>query len=179
MPSDLIRETAFSELLARHEELTSRFAKLLHDDAGQVLTAIALRLSVLEVAPGVDAEVKELQKDLDDLLERFRLAQAELGGAVVPKRGLMAAFSQLKRMNPALQILGETAPPWSGTQAQCAFRIVEELNPLRLICGPAALQCTLAGRSAELPSLVSALAEAGGLRIDWKANGASLGILPS
>ncbi len=85
------RDAAFAELLARHEELTSRFAKLLHDDAGQVLTAIALRLSAIE-GPADLQELQELQIALDELLDRFRAAQASLGAAVIPRRGILAGL---------------------------------------------------------------------------------------
>jgi hypothetical protein len=124
-------QAAFAELLRRHEELTQRFARLLHDDAGQVLTAIALQLSVLD---GVAKEdLAGLTETLDDLLDRFRVAQASLGGAVVAKRGLLAALSQLARMNPGLRVDGNAAPPWPVDSLQAAFRIVEALSPKRVV----------------------------------------------
>ncbi|MCX6610113.1 MAG: histidine kinase dimerization/phosphoacceptor domain-containing protein [Acidobacteria bacterium] len=101
-------QEAFAELLRRHEELTQRFAQLLHDDAGQVLTSIALQLSALDgVAPD---ELETLNSTLDDLLERFREAQASLGGAVVAKRGLLAGLSQLARMKKSFRVEGDVAP---------------------------------------------------------------------
>lgn len=129
----------FGELWRRHEELTRNYAKLLHDDAGQVLTAIALRLSSLDLEPSSRAEAAELQTLLDDLLERFRLAQASLGAAAVAKRGLPAGLSQLARFRGNLRLDSSQCPPWQGESALAAFRIVESLEPAAISFSPHAL----------------------------------------
>ncbi|GAB4371760.1 MAG: hypothetical protein OHK0021_14290 [Bryobacter sp.] len=123
---------AFDELWQRHEQLTAKFAKLLHDDAGQVLTAIALRLSCLDTSLASAGEVKELQKILDDLLERFREAQASLGAAMVAKRGLQAGLSQLARHQGGLRVSGTPGNLWQGRAALASFRIVEHLQPVEV-----------------------------------------------
>lgn len=123
---------AFGELWQRHEELTRNYAKLLHDDAGQVLTAIALRLSSLHVDASAEAEISELQSTLDDLLERFRNAQASLGAAAVAKRGLGAGLSQLARFRGNLRVDTAQCPAWQGETALAAFRIIEALEPIAL-----------------------------------------------
>ena len=151
-------QVAFAELLRRHEELTQRFAQLLHDDAGQVLTSIALQLSALEgVAPD---ELETLTATLDDLLERFREAQASLGGAVVAKRGLVAGLSQLARMKKNFRCEGDVAPKWPVVAAQAAFRIVEALEPARAIISAEGVKLDGAG---EVSEYVKALADAGGV----------------
>lgn len=120
-------QAGFAELLRRHEELTQSFARLLHDDAGQILTAIALELSVLE---GVeDAERTRLMATLDDLLERFRDAQAGLGAAAVAKRGLAAGLSQLARYRSDLRVEVVGVPAWPLEAQMAAFRIVESIEP--------------------------------------------------
>lgn len=130
---------AFAELLRQHEELTQRFAQLLHDDAGQILTAIALQLSALE---GVDAEeLASLTGTLDELLERFRNAQAQLGAAVVRKRGLAAGLSQMARARGDLRVDGNPGPNWEPSTALGAFRIIEAVAPRRVVLSPAAVLC--------------------------------------
>ncbi len=151
---------AFAELLRRHEELTQRFAQLLHDDAGQVLTSIALQLSALEgVAP--DA-LETLTATLDDLLERFRDAQASLGGAVVAKRGLVAGLSQLARMNQKFRLEGDVAPRWPVEAAQAAFRIVEALAPAKAVVNAEGVRLDGVG---EISEYVQSLAIAGGVSL--------------
>jgi hypothetical protein len=151
-------QVAFEELLRRHEELTQRFAQLLHDDAGQVLTSIALQLSALEgVAP---EELETLSSTLDDLLERFRNAQASLGGAVVAKRGLLAGLSQMARMNGKFRLEGDVSPRWPVEAAQAAFRIVEALAPARAIVNAEGVKLEGAG---EVSEYVKALAISGGV----------------
>jgi hypothetical protein len=156
-----MRQTAaFAELLRQHEELTQRFARLLHDDAGQVLTAIALQLSALE---GVDrGELEQLNGTLDDLLERFREAQNALGGAVVAKRGLAAGLSQLARHRKGMVIEGGAGPEWPVETAQAAFRIVEALGPRRVKMEATGVVLEEPGVWGEM---VEMLALVGGLRL--------------
>ena len=149
-------QEAFAELLRRHEELTQRFAQLLHDDAGQVLTSIALQLSALDgVAP---EELATLTTTLDDLLERFRDAQASLGGAVVAERGLLAGLSQLARMRKGFRVEGDVAPKWPVAAAQAAFRIVEALTPANALVNSEGVKLDGVG---EISDYVKELAEAG------------------
>ncbi len=151
----MCNDAAFSELWERHEELTTRFAQLLHDDAGQVLTSIALQLSVID-----HPDVARLQETLDDLLDRFRQAQASLGGAVVGKRGLSAGLSQLARARPDLHLRGEAGPNWPLLSTRAAFRVVEALTPKQILWDAESVTCD--GCLAVSP-YTSALAAAGGL----------------
>lgn len=153
-------QIAFAELLRRHEELTQRFAQLLHDDAGQILTSIALQLSVLE---GVDpAEREPITSTLDELLDRFREAQASLGGAVIKKRGLAAGLSQLAKMRKEFRIVGDLMPKWPLAAQQAAFRIVEALESSRAELNADGIWLHGVGKIGEY---VAALAETGGLSI--------------
>lgn len=160
-------QAAFAELLRRHEELTQQFARLLHDDAGQVLTSIAMQIGVLE---GVAAEeVEQLTGTMEGLLERFREAQAGLGGAVVARRGLAAGLSQLARLRREMQVIGDRGPGWGPGAAQAAFRIVEGLEPRRVVLDGKGL--LLEGVS-ETGEYVEMLAQIGGLLLkkDSRAN---------
>ncbi len=165
--------TAFGELWRRHEELTRGYAKLLHDDAGQVLTAIALRLSSLELSGGAGAEVRELQTILDDLLERFRRAQSSLGAAVVEKRGLAAGLSQLARWRGDLEVKAAGEVAWRGEAALAAFRIVEALEPRRVELGRERI--TLVG-AREPGAYAEEMAKAGSLRLQRAAEGITISI---
>ncbi len=164
---------AFGELWLRHEELTRSYAKLLHDDAGQVLTAIALRLSALEVDTAAATEIAALQSDLDDLLERFRVAQASLGAAAVSKRGLAAGISQLARFRGNLRVEGATCPPWQGETALAAFRVLEALEPkgVRIT-----LQSIEAIGAAPLSAYHHELARRGNLRLRQQPEGITISI---
>jgi hypothetical protein len=165
--------SAFGELWRRHEELTRDYAKLLHDDAGQVLTAIALRLSSLEVTAESRAEVRELQSILDELLERFRRAQASLGAAVVAKRGLAAGLSQLARHRENLEIRAGEGPKWPLESALAAFRIIEALEPKAVMV--AADRVVAAGGKKPGP-YHEELAVQGNLRIRTGAEGITISI---
>lgn len=151
-------QAAFAELLRRHEELTQRFARLLHDDAGQVLTSIALQLSALEGVP--EGELEPLMATLDELLERFREAQNGMGAAVVAKRGLAAGLSQLARTRETLRVDGGNGPNWPVGAAQAGFRIVEAMMPARVVLDGTGM---LLEGVAEAGDYVSLLAEVGGL----------------
>ena len=150
-------DPAFTELWARHEELTTRFAQLLHDDAGQVLTSIALQLSNIE-----HKEIALLQSTLDDLLERFRQAQAELGAAVVARRGLLAALSQLSRARKNLTVKSETAPNWPLLAIQATFRIIEALAPKQVLVEKDSVSCEGCSPAS---AYAEALSLAGGLTL--------------
>lgn len=149
---------AFAELLRQHEELTQRFAQLLHDDAGQVLTSIALQLSVLDGANPED--LATLTSTLDELLGRFRDAQASLGGAVVGKRGLAAGLSQLARMRSGFRVEGGAGPAWPVAAAQAAFRIIEAMAPDRVVLDASGL---VAEGGTGISDYVRVLGEVGGL----------------
>ncbi len=163
MPTDVAvsasesADPAFTELWARHEDLTTRFAQLLHDDAGQILTSIALQLSIIE-----HKEIASLQSTLDDLLERFRQAQAELGAAVVARRGLLAALSQLSRARKDLSVRGETAPKWPLVANQATFRIIEALAPKKVLVEMDSVRCEGCSPAS---AYIKELALAGGLLI--------------
>jgi hypothetical protein len=172
---------AFGELWERHEALTQDYARLLHDDAGQVLTAIALRLGVLgQLAGGEAAEVREevagLQQQLDDLLERFRDAQASLGAAAVVKRGLAAGLSQLSRQREKtqglpLRLQGSLDPRWTGRAALGAFRIIEAARPDAIVSTAGNLEFN--GTLSATPYLAELARQAG---LNFQANGQSITI---
>ncbi len=164
---------AFGELWQRHEELTRNYAKLLHDDAGQVLTAIALRLSSLDVDAAAEAEIAELQSTLDDLLERFRNAQASLGAAAVAKRGLAAGLSQLARFRGDLRVDTSQCPAWQGETALAAFRIIEALLATAISFSPQSIR--LQGPKSITP-YHEELARRGGLRLQTQPEGITISI---
>jgi hypothetical protein len=158
----------FGEMWRRHEELTRNFAQLLHDDAGQVLTAIALRLSALDVPAASRAEVQALQADLDDLLERFRAAQAALGAAAVAKRGLAAGLSQLARSQGSYRVEGSGFPSWNPERSLAAFRIIEALAPRGVRVSP---QSIAVSNTAPVSAYHYELARRGGLALQTSSEG--------
>ncbi|MFN7542193.1 MAG: hypothetical protein ACK5TN_05310 [Acidobacteriota bacterium] len=149
-------ERGFAELLRRHEELTQRFSRLLHDDAGQILTAIALRLTALEgVPPG---ELADLTSALDELLDRFRAAQNFLGASVVRQRGLAAGLSLWRHTRPETRITGLCDAEWTPLEQLAIFRIIEALEPHAIHCHPFSIELKHARSLGDYEQMIAQLA---------------------
>jgi hypothetical protein len=149
-------ERGFAELLRRHEELTQRFSRLLHDDAGQILTAIALRLSALDGVP--PAELAELNSALDDLLDRFRAAQNSLGASVVQRRGLASGLSLWRQTRPEVRLTGLCGAEWTPLEQLGIFRIIEALEPYAIHCRPFFIELEHARNPGDCEQMIARLA---------------------
>jgi signal transduction histidine kinase len=88
-----------STINAREVE-SNRVSRLLHDEVGQVLTAVGLMLHVLKLdfgpqVPELAERVNEIQKMLDQSVEQVRSLSYDLNPSVVERAGLQMALDRL------------------------------------------------------------------------------------
>jgi signal transduction histidine kinase len=88
-----------STINAREVE-SNRVSRLLHDEVGQVLTAVGLLLDVLKLdfckqVPAITDRVHEIQKMLDDAVQQVRALSYDLNPSVVERAGLQSALDRL------------------------------------------------------------------------------------
>ena len=95
----LLKRMIVSAINAREVE-SARVSRLLHDEVGQVLTAVGLHLDVLkldfkEKAPEIIARVNEIQQILDQAITQVRGLSYDMNPAVAERAGLQAALDRL------------------------------------------------------------------------------------
>ena len=88
-----------STINAREVE-SNRVSRTLHDEVGQVLSAVGLQLDVLKLdfqnaAPELVGRVNEIQELLDQAMRRVRTLSYDLNPAVVERAGLQFALDRL------------------------------------------------------------------------------------
>lgn len=84
---------------ARDQE-TARVARILHDNVGQVLSAVGLQLGVLrldykDALPEMAARVNEIQEVLEQAINQVRDLSYEMNPAIVERAGLQFALERL------------------------------------------------------------------------------------
>jgi signal transduction histidine kinase len=118
---------------AREEERL-RIARLLHDEVGQVLSALGLQLELLRMdlsdVPGVAERIAGTQKLLAGTLEQVRELSYELNPAIVERLGLQASLERLIRrygrnFAGELHWSYEGDPQAQTLQAAALYRIAE------------------------------------------------------
>jgi signal transduction histidine kinase len=88
-----------STINARELE-ANRVSRILHDDVGQVLSAVGLQLDVLKLdykqkEPEIVARVNEIQAMLDEAVQHVRTLSYDLNPSVVERVGLQLALERL------------------------------------------------------------------------------------
>jgi signal transduction histidine kinase len=88
-----------STINAREVE-SNRVSRLLHDEVGQVLSAVGLQLDVLKLdfrdqLPELVDRIHEIQKMLDQAVQQVRALSYDLNPAVVERAGLQFALDRL------------------------------------------------------------------------------------
>jgi len=122
-------------LLAEREAEQAKVARMLHDDAGQVLSAIGLHLDVLrsDLTAEQSGQVVEIQKLLEQVISRIRAASQALHANVVERAGLGFALEQLvgrardKAVGLTIRLQVTPGERWPNEPAHAAYRIVEAL----------------------------------------------------
>ena len=118
---------------ARDEERL-RVSRLLHDEVGQVLSAIGLQIELLRMdcagLAAVAERIAETQKLLARALEQVRQLSYDLSPAIVEQLGLQAALARLvercrKSFAGQLSWKYEGDPQAQGPQAEALYRIAE------------------------------------------------------
>lgn len=95
----LLKRMIVSAINARQIEF-ERVSKLLHDDIGQVLSAVGLHLDVLKLdykqqVPEIVGSVNDIQQILEQAVTQVRALSYDLNPAVVERAGLNAALDRL------------------------------------------------------------------------------------
>jgi signal transduction histidine kinase len=95
----LLKRMIVSAINARQVE-SERVSRLLHDEVGQVLSAVGLHLDVLKLdfrdkAPDIVARVRDIQQILEQAVTQVRALSYDLNPAVVERAGLHAALDRL------------------------------------------------------------------------------------
>jgi two-component system sensor histidine kinase DegS len=88
-----------STINAREVE-SNRISRLLHDEVGQVLSAVGLQMEVLKLdfkdrLPAIVDRIYEIQKMVDQAVEQVRALSYDLNPAVVERAGLQFALDRL------------------------------------------------------------------------------------
>lgn len=128
------RRELWSRLVAAQEEERRRISSDIHDDIVQVMTAVSLRLHLVErdVGTGGSGEpFRKLQGTVDEAIQRLRSLMFELRPAALDREGLAAAvrerldrFSADTAVACALEDHLPVEPP-SDVRA-CVYRVVHE-----------------------------------------------------
>ena len=98
-PQTQLKRMIVSSINAREVE-SARISRLLHDEVGQVLSAVGLQMDVLKldfkaVAPEIVGRIHEIQQMLDHAVQEVRALSYDLNPAVVERVGLHAALDRL------------------------------------------------------------------------------------
>ena len=88
-----------STINAREVE-SARISRLLHDEVGQVLSAVGLQMDVLKLDsnrwhPEIAERIHEIQHMLDHAMQEVRALSYDLNPAVVERAGLQSALDRL------------------------------------------------------------------------------------
>jgi two-component system, NarL family, sensor histidine kinase NreB len=95
----LLKRMIVSAINAREVE-SARVSRLLHDEVGQVLSAVGLQMDVLKLdfkakVPEIVERIHEIQKMLEHAVEQVRALSYDLNPAVVERAGLPSALDRL------------------------------------------------------------------------------------
>ncbi|MGA3028053.1 MAG: histidine kinase [Bryobacteraceae bacterium] len=87
-------------LINERERELARVSRVLHDKAGQVLSAVGLQLDVMRMdfqqqAPGIVERTAEIQQMLEEVITELRGLSYELNPAIVERAGLPFALDRL------------------------------------------------------------------------------------
>lgn len=113
----------------------TRISRLLHDEVGQVLSAVGLQMDLLRMdcqqVAGVSNRIAETQKLLESALAQVRELSYDLDPATVERLGLETALARLaarysKAFRGRLAWSYHGDPQLRGAQAQAIYRIAEE-----------------------------------------------------
>ena len=98
-PHQLLKRMIVSAINA-HEIQNARVSRLLHDQVGQVLSAVGLQLDVLKLdlrsqVPEITDRIHEIQKILDEAVQQVRTLSYDLNPSIVERAGLHSALDRL------------------------------------------------------------------------------------
>lgn len=140
MPFATDQERALANLLVSvmnsREQEGARVSRILHDDVGQVLSAIGLQLDLLRMDLNDDpaaarSRIAEIQRMLDKAISHVRDLSYELNPSVVERTGLQCALDRLvgrfrKENTAAIRFHHDAAPPLPLEVANALYKIAEQ-----------------------------------------------------
>ena len=122
-------------LMNAHETQLAHIARLLHDDVGQVLSAVGLQLDVLRTdlkdrAPEIVGRTAEIQRLLEQAVTQVRQLSYDLYPAVVERAGLHFALDRLvgrfrETFNGSLRLLSDPSVRIPSPTAGYLYKIAE------------------------------------------------------
>lgn len=94
-----LKRMIVSAINAREVE-SARVSRLLHDEVGQVLSAVGLQMDVLKLdyrgqIPEITERIHEIQKMLDQAVRQVRTLSYDLNPSIVERAGLQSALDRL------------------------------------------------------------------------------------
>jgi signal transduction histidine kinase len=129
----LLAESALRHLNARLEEKAKQIAHALHDEAGQLLASVYLKVAELERTPSKRARTRfqELRGLLDEVDREIRHLAYELRPAILDDLGLIPALGFLaegvsKRNHIRVDVIGTTDGRVSNDVETAIYRVVQE-----------------------------------------------------
>src|SRR3982750_2107709 len=95
-PQQFLKRMIVSAINAREVE-NARVSRLLHDQVGQVLSAVGLQLDVLKLdfrnqVPELTDRIHDIQKILDEAVQLIRTLSYDLNPSIVERAGLHSAL---------------------------------------------------------------------------------------
>lgn len=96
---DILKRMIVSAINAREIE-SARISRLLHDEVGQVLSAVGLQMDVLKLdykgaIPEIVDRIHEIQKVLDSAVQQVRTLSYDLNPSIVERAGLQTALDRM------------------------------------------------------------------------------------
>jgi signal transduction histidine kinase len=96
----IILDQLLVSVINQREQEYTRISRLLHDQVGQVLSAVGLQLDVLRLdlqaqVPEIVGRTAEIQQMLEEAVTQVRALSFELNPAIVERAGLQFALDQL------------------------------------------------------------------------------------
>jgi PAS domain S-box-containing protein len=123
-------ESALRRLNQSLEETARRIAHALHDEAGQLLASVYLKIADLERTPG-RPQLAELRQLVDQVEREIRRLSHELRPAILDSLGLIPALELLaegvsRRSGLPVVVRGSTGGRLSADVETAAYRVVQE-----------------------------------------------------
>ncbi|HEX9412125.1 MAG TPA: sensor histidine kinase [Ktedonobacterales bacterium] len=142
------------DLIRAQEDERQRISRELHDDTGQVLTLLLIRLKLLEGVPGAEAlgpQIAELRALVAGAIEQIRRLALNLRPPTLDQLGLASALRSLtltfsdSTHLPVRLSLPEDAIQLPPTSAIAVYRVVQEaLTNIARHAGASAIQVDVA-----------------------------------
>jgi signal transduction histidine kinase len=123
-------------LMNAQEQEWARVSRLLHDEVGQILSAVGLQLDVLRMdykdqVSDVEQRTSEIQKLLERAISHVRELSYELNPAIVEKAGFQFALERLigryrKKFPGTIRLMMDLAERLPHKIAQALYRIADQ-----------------------------------------------------